>query len=528
MTEKANNGLMLDRRRFLIGAGGLGAGAALMIAGCSPSNGTSSEASDSSSASADETVEAGFVVVGAGMAGFCAAIQAVEDGCENVVLLEKNNAVGGSTLYAEGIFGNETAFQEEQGVKASDYDEILKDAVDYSHGVINSNLFDEYIHAAPDYIKWLTDFGVSFEMLADAGSGHSCLHIYKEGTGASAIEILKGVAEDYGIDVRTSTPAQSLIVEDGAVVGVRAESSESLIDFRAPTVCLATGGIGTSEEMMDSYTRLDAGKWVYIGNQGQDGDGIKMVEQTDHGRAKNVCAQNMWLRVQDGDVQSHASAIAAMEGTNIWVNENAKRFVNEALVQDFFVGNNAVMQQGAAFSVFDQDHVAYFQENGSTCQWSGFAPFMTPLPNIQSELDEAADDSAIGLYKADTIAELAEMMGVDADALQATIDEYNADVEAKTDKAFGKDAGMLYPIKNGPFYSGKLQIVILCTLGGIRVNTEGQVTAPDGTPVEGLYAAGVCASGFTGEVYDTAAPGSCQGPAVYLGRLAGAAAAQRA
>lgn len=90
-----------------------------------------------------------------------------------------------------------------------------------------------------------------------------------------------------------------------------------------------------------------------------------------------------------------------------------------------------------------------------------------------------------------------------------------------------KDAALMFTVDEGPFYAARLSEAVLATVGGIRVNRTAQVCAPDGTPVEGLYAAGVCCSGFSGEVYGMAAAGTTQGTAVYLGRVAGRAAAAR-
>lgn len=523
----------LNRRQFLFGAAGLSAGAALMLTGCGeprPSAGTTSKEEDTVElAVADETVEADFIVVGGGMAGFSAAISAAQNGCQNIILLEKNNDVGGSTQFAEGIFGNGDRYQQEMGYGPYNLNEILADEVAWSKGVIDQSIFMQYMEDSADYVNWLMDLGVKFETIVDAGTGRFCLHIYEGGNGSAPIKLLKELASsEYGVDIQTNTPAVALLLEDDTVVGVQAQSGSKIIDFKAPTVCLATGGMASSDSLMDEYTKLDAGKWRHLGNSGQDGDGMKLAESTIHGRGKNVCAASMWLTLEGAGVSSNENFVAGMEGSTIWVNEKGLRYTDESIAQQFFICTNTVLNQGMSFSIFDQAKVDAFAANGTTCAWSGFCPFMQPIFGLQESLDEAAENENISFYKADTLEELAEMIGLDKASLTATVKEWNTDVVNGVDSQFGKEAAFIAPVSEGPFYAGKHIVAVLNTVGGVRINEKAQVVAPDGTVVEGLYAAGIIAKGFTGEVYGMDAPGTNQGPAVYLGRLSGRAAAERA
>ena len=529
--------LTMDRRGFLKGTAGVaalfGAGA---LAGCS---GTQQGSASSGSAAeeggigvpreADETVECDFVVVGSGMAGFSAAIMAKQEGVDNVIMLEKNSDVGGSTLFAEGVFGNGSRMQIEAGYDKYDSKEILQEELDWCHNVMNSAIFRDYLEGSAEYIDWLLDLGVEFDTLLDCGTGRFCMHHYVGGNGTSAIQTMKAIAEnEYGMDIRTSTRATALIIdEDGGVSGVQAESDDgTIIDFKAPTVVLATGGVASSEEIMDEYTKLDAGKWRHLGNEGQDGDGMKMAEQTAMGRGKNVAACNMWVTVDGAGAQENVNFVGGMECSNIWVNQDAERFVNEDIAWQFYPCNNEIHNQGVVYSLFDQAHVQFFAENGTTCAWSNFSPLGQPIEGLQDDLDAAVENSGVAFYKADTIEDLAEQMGIDPSTLAKTVEEWNASVKEGKDAAFGKAEQYCFEVSEAPFYGAKLISSVLNSIGGIRVNRGGQVTAPDGTPVRGLYAAGIAASGFSGEVYGMAAPGTCQGPAVYLGRLAGKAAAQ--
>ena len=134
--------------------------------------------------------------------------------------------------------------------------------------------------------------------------------------------------------------------------------------------------------------------------------------------------------------------------------------------------------------------------------------FMQPTPN-EAEFREA------GLWvSADTAEELAERIGVPADALVATLERYDADAAAGEDTEFHRAedpydlffvrferARALHPLDQPPFYA--LQIVLgdLGTKGGLRIDDQARVVRADGTPIEGLYAAGNTAANVTGAIY---------------------------
>jgi fumarate reductase flavoprotein subunit len=281
--------------------------------------------------------------------------------------------------------------------------------------------------------------------------------------------------------------------------------------------------------MMDVYTKMDKGKFRFLGGYGQDGDGQRLAESTLMGRAKNVCAMNMWLHVVGAEVKATANFIGGMESSNIWVNDKAQRFIHEDIVNSFdglMHTNNVVHNENRAYSIFDTAHIKFWEENGTTSEWSGFCPVGTPITAIPEALDEAVSNPEIAYFRADTIESLAMQIDLDPTALKATIDAWNVDVEKGADSHFGKNPETMFMVAEPPFYAAQLRNGVLTTVGGIRVNENAQVCAPDGTIVEGLYAAGVAASGFSSETYG-GAPGAAQGCGLFLGRLAGRAAANK-
>lgn len=528
----------VTRRNFIkvsaLGFGSLvGLGA---LDACAPKEADSATAKSEDAAAqanvdADETVETNFLIVGSGIGGYSAAIAAKEAGVDDVIVIEKNAFVGGGTLFAEGIFATNSRYQEEKQSGKVNGEAILAAESSAHHYLNNHDLMKRFIDESSDNVNWLMDHGVSFATIEVESCGGKCLHIYEGGNGTSAINVLGKLGEGYSLDLRTKTCATDLLLDGNTVRGVRAKTSNGkIIDFKAKTVLLATGGLGSNDQMMDEYTKMTLGAYRFVGSEGQDGDGQRMAEATAMGKAKNICAMNMWLNVEGAEIKSTVNYIGGSEGSNIWVNENARRFVNEEICGNpgtLIDCNNAVLSQGCAYSIFDSAHVDFFEANGTTADWSGFSPTGEPQPTVRKELDAAIEDDAISIYRANTINELAAMLELDPDTLQETIDSWNADMEHGSDSEFGKTPDLMFAVSEPPFYAAHLINGVLTTVGGIRVNSQGQVVSPKGEPVENLYAAGVCCSGFTGENYSMAAPGTAQGSGVFLGRLAAQAAAAK-
>ena len=122
---------------------------------------------------------------------------------------------------------------------------------------------------------------------------------------------------------------------------------------------------------------------------------------------------------------------------------------------------------------------------------------------------------------ADTIEELAEMIGVDPATLKETVEKYNSYAASGVDEEWGKAAENLWACDTAPFYAMCVSSGMLNTNGGIRINRNAQVVDARFKPITGLYAAGVCTSGWDGELYGG---GSCQ----TVGMWAGSKAARHA
>jgi fumarate reductase flavoprotein subunit len=129
-------------------------------------------------------------------------------------------------------------------------------------------------------------------------------------------------------------------------------------------------------------------------------------------------------------------------------------------------------------------------------------------------------------FEADTVEELAEKLGIDAEKLQDTIDEYNEMCECGVDSKFHKEQKYLHPITGkGKYLVGKFYLAAYGTVGGVRINKYCEVLDKDMNPIEGLYSAGSDANTIYGDSYNFTLPGNTMGFAVNSGRMAGEAIA---
>lgn len=123
------------------------------------------------------TKQADVVVVGAGMAGMSAAIEAASQGAK-VILLEKQSVLGGSTNFAEGIFGCESPIQKEMGITVNQ-EELLREEFEFSNYRVDGNLWKDVMKHSGEDIQWLMDMGVKFETVTSTGAGNKTWHVMK-------------------------------------------------------------------------------------------------------------------------------------------------------------------------------------------------------------------------------------------------------------------------------------------------------------------------------------------------------------
>lgn len=486
---------------------------------------------------------ADVIVVAAGLGGLAAAVSAAENGAR-VIAFEKGNTTGGAANMGMGPLGIESRFQKKHMISITP-GEAYRKHMNFVHWRADPRLVREYYFKSGDTINWLEDMGVEWltathvyptpEAMRGYATSEQTWHVVRPADGGTElgprlaggmIKALTQRAEDLGVDLRLNTPVRSLIKEGDAVVGVVAEGPDGeKIEARGKAVILATGGAGDNPQMIKDYTGYEWGKDFFSFRvPGLDGEGLKMMWGV--GAHKTEIVQEMIYLLPENMATPHNFVIdGAFRQPCLWVNARGERFMNEdAVFNTTFAGNALSRQPGRfAYSIFDARLLKKYRKNG---------PDITSHVHPKDLFDhfEEAVDSAIAagfphVFKADSVEELAQKLGVAPEMLEQTVDEYNDLCDGGWDDIFEKDHRYMESISKPPFYACRFFPAAYGTLGGVQINYKAEVLDDDLNPIPGLYAAGLDACTIYGDSYPFILPGNTMGFTLNSGRIAGEHAA---
>jgi len=224
------------------------------------------------------------------------------------------------------------------------------------------------------------------------------------------------------------------------------------------------------------------------------------------------------------DQLNHMALDIMFRQGDLMVNLDGERFMNEDDAGNTTFGGNAIaMQPGrVAVSIIDGDIARRHQRDGLPHVSLVEPEFLVQAFDaaVQAALDNGFED----FYKADTVEELAEQIGIPAETLRSTIEAYNACCASGVDKEFGKASKYLNPVTGkGGYMALKYYTGAYGTVGGVRVNKRCEVLDQDSKPIPGLYSAGSDANTIYADSYNFKLPGNTMGFAVNSGRMAGEA-----
>ncbi len=440
---------------------------------------------------------ADIVIIGAGGAGLSAAVQAKQEGVENVILLEKMPIVGGNTNRATGgLNAAETEQQKDNNIEDSIqtmYDDTMKGGYNKN----NPELVDKLANEAKDSVAWLTELGADLSDVGKmAGSTNYRTHRPTGGAavGAHLVDTLKTAAENENVDLRLWNEAKEIILDkDGKVSGVKATNKEGKeYTINAKAVVIAAGGFSANEEMVVSYKEELKG-FATTNHSGATGDGI-------------VLAEKLGADLVDiEEIQTHPTVVPekavmvteAVRGNGaILINKDGNRFTNELLTRD--VVSKAILEQkdGVAYLFFDE--------------------------GLRKSLKATEEYFNMGLVtEADSVEELAEKLSIDKDTMVESIKKYNDAVAANKDSEFNRE-DLPRQLNEGKVYAIPVTPAVHHTMGGLKINTNAEVVNTDGNIIQGLFAAGEVTGGIHG---GNRLGGNALADIVTFGRTAGKNAA---
>ncbi|MGI5970687.1 MAG: FAD-dependent oxidoreductase [Oscillospiraceae bacterium] len=487
-------------------------------------------------------LEADVVVIAAGASGLAAACAAAEKGA-SVIVFEKGATTGGAANMGMGFFAAGSKIQDEQMIDFTP-DDAFKLFMEYTHWRVNARLVRKYVDMSASTVEWIRDMGVEFlGAFKYFKTSKATWHIVKApGTNKiaerSASYMLKRMTEhakELGVEFYLRTPVKKILMENGHVVGVLAQSEDGE-EYEAYCSCVivCTGGMGDSPEMVKKYIGYTWGEDLFSFRiPGITGDGLRMV--WDAGGAKSPMTMELTYCCPELN-NLFTTLQETMKQANLMVNLDGQRFMNEEVLNITpFTGNALSLQrENKGFTIITDEILDDYAKNGLDFIHYHFGIHGTE--RWQSELEayrrgdiveagglaelQKVMNTTKSFFEADSLEDLCAQTGIKLKNLEKTIEEYNA-MCGTVDRQFCKNHKYMRPIKGKKYYAAMWLPSGYGTLGGIRTNDKMEVLTEEGFKIPGLYAAGIDANTIYADTYLFYMPGNTMGFALNSGRMAG-------
>lgn len=443
------------------------------------------------------------IVIGMGMAGTAAALQARLNGAD-VAVLDKMEELdtGGNSRLAGGLFI--TPREDSAQAKQDYYEGLLKQ----TQGRGNKNVFRLMTDHSAEGVGWLKEQGVEFTPMAPEPPFPVGSYTVSPGLFRGmpiALPALRRRFTTLGGKIVYQTKAKQLVMDnDGRVIGVRAVGADGVIDYIASAVIITAGGYAANKLILEEFVDPNADVMMVRGAKWATGDGLLMAQEAGAGVSGMAGVASLHIAAV-----SPKEPAAGQPGNGVpyflGINRDGKRYVDES---KGYVANGkaALKQPGQTVALIFDSEIAKIKE--------GPAIAIAAFKNVD-----------LPIIQADTLEALATKIQVPSAQLVATVKSFNDAVkDGKAPNADPPKATLAYKVQTPPFYAFyPLVPGITLTFGGLMINDNAQVLEPDGRIIPGLYAAGENA----GAVYfDDYIGGGSLTNCLVMGRIAGAQAAK--
>lgn len=426
-----------------------------------------------------------LLILGSGIAGQTAATAAAETGLD-VILAEKAAVLGGSTVMSGGWFAFSDTEEQRAAGEHDGAELFIKDMQEVGEFRNDPSLLQAYLDHQDTAYRWLKDHGVRFREI-EISSGQSA----KRSHNAAIIDVMAALHEQFeaagGTTLLEHRAVRLVTDETGHVTGARFLSPEGEVEVRARHgVVLATGGFSRGNELLRIFAPEQLAA-IPFGGTGNTGDGLRMAWKLGADMADMSFISGTYGSHPDtGEV--HELLTAYYLGAII-VNRAGERFTDES--QSYKTLGRVVLdeQDGLGVQIFDA------------------AVRAKSHPGIPLK-DMDAIESLGHLHHADSLEELAALVGVDGERLVRTVERYNRAATDGTPDELGRESlcngvGELLPITQPPFYAYPAKSLMTTTYCGVKVNPDAEVIDVEGAVIPGLYAVGEVVGGFHGAAYMT-------------------------
>ena len=491
-----------------------------------------------------DTLDTDLLIVGAGMSGMTAALNAAEHGMD-FIICEAGPTVGGAH-FDIGAIGSR--YQEEQGLEI-DKGRWLNEWARYASFKNDFTVGKVWADNSGTFVNWLADeyekhSGVPTTVTVDVENGGEgraggtiyyippeCHHVSNDGFAdergrCSHTNAMEQIINKLGYEVKFSYELVELIREaDGPVTGAIFTTDDGYVQINAKNTVLACGGYAANREMMEALNPLAVQATTSLNAYPLNrGAGIKAAMWV--GAAKDLDPAAMLFDrglVPPGIDAGYQEETGQFYRTGqhglgsqpfLKVDRRGKRICNESANYDAICHAASNHPGGVWCILFDNNYAPDIQR----FQTQGCSAGVWKRTLNGGETDPAviyADQIEEGtIFMADTLEELGAKLGFEGEALDtflSTIIRYNELADLGVDEDFGKEGYRLSHIAEPPFFGAWYGASILTTLDGLCINNHLQVLDWDEEPIEGLYAVGTCSGRYYSGNYPVYLVGNCLG-----------------
>ena len=469
-----------------------------------------------------ETLECDVLVIGGGVSGLMAAAKAATDGAQ-VVCVEKMDS--GRNQW-ESVGGYNSFSQKEQGIEVNpaEYVNAIVTAGDYRVRQENVWSFINNSGAAIDFMQEVLDrstSGIKIRATNEEGDAVKGEHTF-DNTGATSwllgpfvMDALNEAIATYdNIDMRFKTAGVQLLQDgDGRVTGAIVKNMDdgTYAQVNASKgVVLSCGGYEMNPKMIEAWCRPEDFSTTSMSSTGtgSTGDGHMMGLSAGAGMDP---LPHCTMSFGGGYPENGQFFHAFRDG--IYVNARGERFVNEGLMFNFTASAiNTNAYRGGVWTIIDQSFIDAMAEKTGT--------------DVMGTTVKDYTDAG-WMVSADTVEELADKIGVDAERLAATVEKWNGyfDEAEPQDAEYLRDLSSCQRFDTAPYYAVMTNSSFLVTVSGLTIDPDSRVLDKNEQPIVGLFATGNTSGGMFADQYPRNLPSTSVGRAVTTGFVAGRTAA---
>jgi flavocytochrome c len=464
------------------------------------------------------------VVVGSGVAGLAAAIEAAAHGL-SVVVLESEPVLGGASAISTGgccLVGTplqaRRGIQDSVGLALADWRRAGGESADLQWA-------RRYLEdSCTEVFTWCEELGLTWSELRLHEVNSVARWHLPDGGGAAVVRALTARCKSLGVTIRTSATVTQIVRDNGRVVGVAVSAQGGSSRLLAGATIICTGGFTNNRGMLLRHAPglAGLGRFLCGGSATATGSGHAVLQQA---RSVFTCLDHLWLYpVGTPDPQDPSGSrglVVRGIRDEIWVNRDGVRFHDEDL-RGGLTGTPAVIAQPGqtAWGIFDGREAASLLLLNDAQYGSALRTSAAGKEQFWRQSRHA--------WRAGSVSELAAATGLPLASLAGSLDAYNASIRAGAGREpqFGRLLSGLQAIEQPPFCAIQYFPLVQKNFGGVRTDSRCRVQQDGGSSMGGLYAAGEVAGMAGGCINGAGAiEGTMFGPCLYSGRIAGRAAA---